>query len=223
MFKNCRRQPRRGKIVSVGRLVHWKTYNLYMIPIVRRLADKGFPVHWDVYGDGEARGDMEKLIQKHGLETQITLHGTLDYQHLGEALEDAWVFVGSGTAIIEAGFCRVPSIMGIGDDKTSKCYGYLYDVPLGCLSESLDEPPDIDVAQLIENLFLLEDTEYHQEMEKTWQYVQPFEQGQVYKEFLQSLEMAAPARLSRLKIAAYNATTAYRRWRFSLAQRRKLR
>jgi glycosyltransferase involved in cell wall biosynthesis len=219
MFKSCRRRPQRGKIVSIGRLVHWKSYNLYMFPIVRRLADRGYPVRWDVYGDGAARGDMEKLIREHSLESHVTLHGTLDYERMGEALQDAWVFVGSGTAIIEAGFCRVPSIMGIGDDKTAKSYGYLYDVPLGCLSESLDSPPDKDVCELIEKLFQLNESEYQREMEKTWQYVQPFDQDRVYKEFIQSLATAAPARLSRFKVAAYNAHAAYRRWRFALAQR----
>ena len=40
------------KICAVGRLVDFKTYNLYMLDVVRELNERGFLVEFDIYGDG---------------------------------------------------------------------------------------------------------------------------------------------------------------------------
>jgi 1,2-diacylglycerol 3-alpha-glucosyltransferase len=41
-------------------------------------------------------------------------------------MDDALAFVGSGTAIIEASACGVPSVVGIEDDQEGLTYGFLH-------------------------------------------------------------------------------------------------
>ena len=91
-----------------------KEYNLYMVDIVHRLRAKGLAVEWSVYGEGSLRSSIEARIAELNLENTIVLKGALPYERFGEAMQSAYVFVGMGTSIIEAGLCQVPGVPGSG-------------------------------------------------------------------------------------------------------------
>ncbi|MEA1987927.1 MAG: glycosyltransferase [Pseudomonadota bacterium] len=116
------------KIVAVGRLVEFKTYNLYMLDIVRRLLDQGIPIQFDIYGDGPLHAQMQKKIEELNLHKNVFLKGSLDYSLFDETIAQYDLFIGSGTAIIQAASLGVPSIVGVENMLNPKTYGYFSNV-----------------------------------------------------------------------------------------------
>ena len=62
------------KIVSVGRLVHQKGFDI-AIEICRKLVEDKIDVKWYIVGDGEDREKLENLIKKYHLENNFYLVG----------------------------------------------------------------------------------------------------------------------------------------------------
>lgn len=116
------------KIVAVGRLVEFKTYNFYMIDVVKKLIDKGIDVEFDVYGDGPLKQQIQEKIKKANLQDKILLKGTLDYSKFDTTIANYDLFIGSGTAIIQASALGVPCIVGVENMIAPKTYGYFCDV-----------------------------------------------------------------------------------------------
>jgi glycosyltransferase involved in cell wall biosynthesis len=209
-FANCRRVPDRHRLVSLGRLDPAKTYNLYMIDVIRSLRDKGYPVCWDVYGTGELREEMIRRIRQAGLENSIQLHGYVADDEVPRIMGSAGAFIGQGTALFEAGFCRVPSIVGVLGSESETTYGYLYELPYGVCGERILVPPEKSTTALLERLFLLSAADYEAESEKTWQYVQRYELAVVYQHLLSCFAGARSCHRPRALFAAYNLHGLYR-------------
>ncbi len=206
------RIPDRHRIVSVGRLCDWKTYNLYMIDVIAGLRARGHPVRWDVYGTGELEPEMRSRIRSLGLESAIQLHGHLHLAETPEVMASAGAFVGMGTAIIDAAFCGVPGVVAVAHSKTEETYGYLYDLPFGTFGEVLEGRATRTTTELLERLLLLSEAEYQAEMGKTRRYVQPFALEEVYQHLLRCFEKAQPCKASYWRFAAYNLHGLYRRF-----------
>lgn len=211
--ERVKRVPDRHRIVSVGRLCDWKTYNLYMIDVVAGLRARGHPVRWDVYGTGELEPEMRSRIRGRGLEDAIQLHGHLHLAETPEVMASAGAFVGMGTALIDAAFCHVPGVVAVAHSKTEETYGYLYDLPFGTFGEELSGRATQPTTDLLERLLLLSDLEYQAEMEKTRCYVQPFALDEVYHQLLRCFEKAEPCKASYWRFAAYNLHGIYRWWK----------
>lgn len=116
------------KIAAVGRLVEFKTYNFYMIDVVKKLIDKGVDVKFDIYGDGPLKKQVQEKINKANLQDKIILKGTLDYSRFDSTVSSYDLFIGSGTAIIQASSLGVPCITGVENVIEPKTYGYFCDV-----------------------------------------------------------------------------------------------
>ena len=116
------------KIVAIGRLVDFKTYNFYMIKVLKNLKAKGFNVQFDIYGDGPLKAQIADEINKAGLSDSIHLKGTLDYLKFDETVSNYNLFIGSGTAIIQAAALGLPSIVGVENVIEAETYGYFSDV-----------------------------------------------------------------------------------------------
>lgn len=215
MMQSRTRRPDRHRIVSLGRLVAIKSYNLYMIEVVARLRAKGHPVRWDVYGTGALQGEMRHRVGQAGMGDHIKLHGYLEDDQIPVALAEAGAFVGQGTALIEAAFCRVPSVVGILGSKTEETYGYLYELPFGTFGEELEGRSTRTTTELLERLLLLSEAEYQAEMDKTRRYVQPFALEEVYQQLLGCFKKAQPCKASYWRFAAYNLHGIYRKLRRS--------
>lgn len=126
------------RLVSIGRIDSvLKTYNLSVPAVMRELRDEGHAIHWDVYGGG-VPPDIEKflaLIREHGVEDCVTWHGELPYEDMPAALENATVFLGMGTAALEAAMLGIPTLVAVACTFEPVCYGFLHEVPFGIFGE----------------------------------------------------------------------------------------
>ena len=154
------RTPVHGKIVSIGRLDRMKSYNIYMVDVVKELLNRGYKVTYDIYGEGPLRREIEEKIISNKMEPYIYLRGQMDYSDMQRILSDAFVFVGMGTSLIEAAMCGVPSLLAIAGAKAPFTYGFLQDLPLGCCGEILDTAPDLSMSDLLANLFDASSAQY---------------------------------------------------------------
>jgi glycosyltransferase involved in cell wall biosynthesis len=167
-FVQINRRPTKYKIVSIGNLKSFKTYNIYMIHIVKKLIDEGIPVVYEIYGEGEMRREMEELISKNNLSQYVKLNGQVQYKNFSSALEDAYLFVGMGTAAIEAALCKVPTIVAIADH--SRTHGYLYDMPGFAVGEKIEGIGEFEVEALIKRVAFLSDQQYERECLRNYNY-----------------------------------------------------
>lgn len=118
----------RLKICAVGRLVEFKTYNLYMLDVIKSLLDKGVDVTFDIYGDGPLQKIMEEKIKSLGLADHVCLKGTLNYSEFDDTVASYDLFIGSGTAIIQAAGLGVPSIAAVENMQQPETYGFFSEV-----------------------------------------------------------------------------------------------
>jgi glycosyltransferase involved in cell wall biosynthesis len=191
------RTPQWGCIVSVGRLDTMKGYNIYLIDAVARLRQKGLPVKWIVYGDGVLGKVMKARINALGLGQAIELKGWLPYSEFASALRDAYLFVGMGTAIIEAALCKVPGIVALAYDATGVTYGPLYRFTFGNCGSLMETPPPTTIEAEIERMLKFSKHEYEAEMKKTREYALRYEMDNTMGLFLEIVEKASKPRTSR--------------------------
>lgn len=117
------------KICSVGRLVEFKTYNLYMLDVVKDLRDKGYNCVYDIYGSGPLKSKIEKKVSEYGLADFVKLKGEIPYSKFDDCVVEYDVFIGSGTAIIQASSVGVISIVAVENDNgEGLSYGYFSQV-----------------------------------------------------------------------------------------------
>jgi hypothetical protein len=127
------------RVVSIGRIdAMVKTYNLVIPSVVRELRDEGYEVHWDVYGGG-IPSDIERFssaIREQGVADCVAWHGESPYAEMGAVLENATVFLGMGTAALEAAMLGIPTLMAVASTHEPVCYGFLHELPFGIFGEN---------------------------------------------------------------------------------------
>lgn len=139
------------KIVSIGRIVEFKTYNFTMIDVIKKLLENGYQIEWHIYGDGEKLIDLKKEINANGLHLNIFLHGAIKYSNFQKVLQDADIFVGSGISLVEAAACGVPALSTIEYSKNPESYGFICDIQGQNLIEPGLDLPIYNIKDLIEN------------------------------------------------------------------------
>lgn len=105
------RIPEKNKIISIGRFDPFKTYNLTTIKAIANLKAKGTDLKYDLYGYGLLEEQMRALIKKFNLSDRVFIKGMLKYDELNATVRKAYLFVGCGTAAIEASYAGVPTII----------------------------------------------------------------------------------------------------------------
>ncbi|MEB5775833.1 glycosyltransferase [Aeromonas caviae] len=115
-----------GKLVSIGRLVDFKTYNENVIRALPHIRTVIPQIEYHIYGDGPERKNLEKLADSLNLADIVHFHGNIEYSDFSSVLEDCWCFVGSGTAIVEAASLGMVSIVGTESSKTSS--GFFHNI-----------------------------------------------------------------------------------------------
>lgn len=185
LFHAATRQPKWGKIVSIGRLSDMKGYNFYMIDVIEELIRRGYEVTWTVHGTGEFEGEMQQIIRDRKLEGVITLAGAMSYERCRQMLAEAYVFVGMGTTILEASLFEVPNVLALAYDREGVTYGSIYRVPLGSVGDVRKEPPTLKVTDEIERILKLDPVEYAAEAKRVCQYAQPYESNEAMKRFIE--------------------------------------
>jgi hypothetical protein len=197
-FEPAWRRPKWGKIVSIGRLSPMKEYNLYMIDVVKILRDRGHDVTWSVYGTGEYETAMRERVKQQGLEPVIFFEGTVPYNRFWKVLEDAYVFVGMGTSILEASLFKVPNVNALAYDREGVTYGAVHQFPPGSIGPSIAFPPKFKVVDEIERILRLGPTEYQAEAESVYRHVQDHVIDASMQRFLGLVRDADPIRTKKL-------------------------
>ena len=121
-FSNFKKKKIR--IVSVGRLHPFKSYNYWMPLLVKSLTSKGIDVSYDIFGSGPMRDELDAVVKKLGLRGQVNLMGDLEYERFSQVVQNYDLCVGSGTAIVEAASLGVPSIVAIESERRPLTYGF---------------------------------------------------------------------------------------------------
>ena len=191
-FLPATRKAKWGKIVSVGRLSPMKEYNLYMIDVVKELIRRGHNVTWSVYGEGPYEAEMRQRIKHEGLESVIFLEGTVPYERFWQVLQDAFVFVGMGTAILEAALFRVPNVVACGYERQGLTFGPSHRLPPGSIGQLSINPPRLKVVDEIERILGFNAAEYDAEQEAVCQHVQVHTMEQSMTRFSELVRQADP-------------------------------
>ena len=188
------RKPVHGKIVSVGRLDRMKSYNIYMVDVVKELLQRGYKVTYDISGEGPLRERIEEKIRTCKMEKYIHLRGQMDYEETEKTLSDAFVFVGMGTAVIEAAMCGVPSIPAIASATEPLTYGFLQDLPFGSCGEMLDTPPTLHISDILEKLLNASSAQYDSCVKGSRDAALEYDSEELMPTFLSYCEESIPCR-----------------------------
>ncbi len=146
------------KIVSVGRLVDFKQYNKWMIELVAELQNSVTPLEYHIYGHGPLDASLRDLAKRLGVVDAVYFHGLLNYADFDTTVAQYDVFVGSGTAIVQAAALGVPAIIGIENVPEPYSYGFLADIPGFSYNED-GLHKKIPVAGLLHHYFAMSDTD----------------------------------------------------------------
>lgn len=138
----------RKRIVSIGRLVPWKSYNASIPAIAKALSNQELDFVWDVYGNGPLLDGLRHEVDTLGLADRVVFHGTVDFTDLDRVLSSADLFLGMGTSMLEAAIRRVPCIVAV-DSSAWHCYGMLTDVPAGNIGEIQGYAPNVAITDLV--------------------------------------------------------------------------
>lgn len=131
---NHKRQTSRLNVVSVGRLVWEKALHLGLL-VIKKLADSGVDVEYDVVGDGPAKPELMRWARELGIEGRVYWRGMLDQAKLRDMLAKADVYLhpavseAFGVAILEAMAMELPVVAtrvgGIGEAVADGVTGIL--------------------------------------------------------------------------------------------------
>lgn len=141
------------KIVSIGNLVSFKTYNRHMIGVVAALRARFPNIRYDIYGTGPLATELGTLAAALGVNDCVTLRGPLEYARLREVVAGSDLFVGSGTALIEAAAVGRPAMIGIESVEYPETYGYLSDARGYSYNENMPGVDRYMMVPLVERLF----------------------------------------------------------------------
>ena len=137
------------RIVSVGRLVDFKAYNLGAPLVLKQLLDAGVNASWDIYGYGELESAVRAAAAAAGVDTKLRLRGKLAYERYGELAGNYDVFVGMGTAAIEAAMSGLPTIVAtVGEQRGS--HGFIQELPFGNVGERIPGRALHDIGELLQ-------------------------------------------------------------------------
>lgn len=177
------------KIVSVGRLVEFKDYINPVIRVIKKLREKGSPLEYHVYGGGPLLQQIQKNVADLGAGHYVHIHGELPYSQFTRAVEDAHLFIGMGTAILEASALGIPSLLAI-ESNGSKTYGWFFDQKGYEVGEVKPGEPAYEYDKFIEESLNGNMNEYGASCIKSWERARFFSIESIVNEYVRFLEGA---------------------------------
>lgn len=133
-------------LLTVGRISAEKGQD--MIPgIVRKLLDRGYPIHWYLIGTGPNQEKVENLIQKHHVQNAVSLLGVKNNPYCYMKMCDLYIqpsyTEGYSTTICEAGIIGKAIIGtkpsgGIRDQITDGVDGLIVDATVESLTKAIE-------------------------------------------------------------------------------------
>lgn len=158
-YKRCSPARTSRRIVSVGRLVDFKTYTRHIISelqSIRRFGD--FEYH--IYGEGPEKEALQKLAADCNVGDYVHFKGGVDYEKLPDILGGCFCFVGSGTSIIEASAAGIPSIVGIESIKVPETCGLFSEVSGADYNEQSATTRRVAFVEVFQQLSNLSEADY---------------------------------------------------------------
>ena len=122
----------------------------------------------------------------------MILHGSLPYEAMEKVLKDAFVFVGMGTALLEAAACGVPAIVAIESCPRAATYGLFHETAGRHLGYADPNAPEFSFREKIEHLSQLSADEYENVSHQTVGCASQYAMEGVMQQFLRSLEEIEP-------------------------------
>lgn len=116
-----------NRIISIGNLYNFKTYNRHIISIMPDLLRLNPRITYEIYGEGSHEEELKTFAHTIGVSSAVKFLGPIEYSEMEAVLRGALLFVGSGTAILEASSLGIPSIIGIESSREPVTYGLLSD------------------------------------------------------------------------------------------------
>ncbi|MCC7053584.1 MAG: glycosyltransferase family 4 protein [Gemmatimonadaceae bacterium] len=149
--------PAAPVIVSVGNLVDFKTYNRHVIAALPALRAACPGIRYRIVGRGPEEPVLRRLATDLGVADVVEFVGQLPYGAIAAEVTAATVFVGSGTALLEAAAVGVPALIGIESLDVAESYGFLSDIPDLSYNEHVEGRARIDMTAAL--LAVLRDRE----------------------------------------------------------------
>lgn len=138
---NMERKVEFGKIVSIGRIVDFKRYNFFVLDSLFKLKKENYSFKYHVVGDGDELPVLKKKVSDLNLEEDVVFHGKVEYEELISILENAYLFIGMGTSVIESAILGIPSLVAIAYNNSDTTYGFINNVPYGIVGEFGEKLP----------------------------------------------------------------------------------
>lgn len=126
------------RIISIGNLLDFKSYNWHIINCMPELLSFDPLFRYEIYGEGPYEQSLRELAAEQGVSEAVDFKGRIPYSQFPAVMEGAFLFVGSGTAIIESAALGVPALIGIESTNQPITYGFLCDVD-GLAYNELDQ------------------------------------------------------------------------------------
>lgn len=152
-------------LVSVGRLVPFKTYNKQVIIAVHKLKLKNIFLYYHIYGTGECEKELRCLVESLNIQDLVIFHGSINYSEFPKMISNYLCFIGSGTAVIEASSAGVPAIVGLEDDQVGETYGFLHQTQEFSYHSIGLNYPTTTIMERIEYMVSCSDGDYRRECE----------------------------------------------------------
>lgn len=120
--------PKSKRIVSIGNLYDFKSYNLHIINNLPDMLKIDSSIRYEIYGEGPNHKMLLERAIELGVTEAVEFKGRVAYSTLPSILSGALMFVGSGTALIEAAALGIPALIGIESSDQAITYGFLCDI-----------------------------------------------------------------------------------------------
>jgi glycosyltransferase involved in cell wall biosynthesis len=143
------------RIVSVGRLVPFKSYNVNAPEIVRRLLESGINATWDIWGYGPDEPTIFGKARENDVADRVRVLGALPHAKFDETVSSYDVFVGMGTSVLEAAKTGTPSCVAV-ENQDDMCYGFLHEAPTDSVGDRVDGFPERRLHEVLHSFALLD-------------------------------------------------------------------
>ena len=136
-------------IYSVGRISKLKGYNYSSAKIAKALHENGINLKWVIYGEGEDEDLLKSLISG---QTLVEFQGPIQNECFSELAQKADLFIGMGTAAVQASQLGIPTVLAIEDSET-QAHGFAFDAPAANVGEREAERTEKEIYALITEYF----------------------------------------------------------------------
>ena len=203
------------RIVCIGRLVDFKTYNESIIINFKKLLEKDPRFVCDIYGFGVEEKRLKELVIELELTEVIRFKGKLNVDDIPTVLSGAFVSMGGGIINIQSSSLGIPSIVCVDSNPNFTSPGYYADVLKDYyLDLSLYSDKELyNITDIIDQLLSKDFSEYEVLCERHVSRTEKLNIKQNYKDFL--------GILSEPKTINYEFNVMYYAWSFMLNRKSK--